>query len=113
MEQNKQTPNGPKMNMPRFNMNWIYFLAIATLIFAWYNNSDSGIQQMPNIETTYTDFQGYMERGYADKLVVDKGQGKVRMYVKAENYRDVFMKGVDQMGKDAYLSVDYGSIDKL
>ena len=113
MEQNKQNPNGPKMNMPRFNMNWIYFLAIATLIFAWYNNSDSGIQQMPNIETTYTDFQGYMERGYADKLVVDKGQGKVRMYVKAENYRDVFKKGVDQMGKDAYLSVDYGSIDKL
>jgi cell division protease FtsH len=113
MEQNKQTPNGPKMNMPRFNMNWIYFLAIATLIFAWYNNSDSGIQQMPNVETTYTDFQGYMERGYADKLVVDKGQGKVRMYVKAENYRDVFKKGVDQMGKDAYLSVDYGSIDKL
>ena len=113
MEQNKQNPNVPKMNMPRINMNWIYFLAIATLIFAWYNNSDSGIQQMPNIETTYTDFQGYMERGYADKLVVDKGQGKVRMYVKAENYRDVFKKGVDQMGKDAYLSVDYGSIDKL
>ena len=113
MEQNKQNPNGPKMNMPRFNMNWIYFLAIATLIFAWYNNSDSGIQQMPNIETTYTDFQGYMERGYADKLVVDKAQGKVRMYVKVENYRDVFKKGIDQMGKDAYLSVDYGSIDKL
>ena len=28
--------NGPKMNMPKFNMNWIYFIAILALGLLWF-----------------------------------------------------------------------------
>ena len=113
--ENKQ-PNsnkGPKMNMPRFNMNWIYIVAIATLIAIYFSNGDGSIQSMPTAETSYTDFQGYMDRGFASRLVVDKSQGTVKMYVKPEYIRDVFKKGADQVGNDPYVSIEIGSLEKF
>jgi cell division protease FtsH len=114
-QQNKTNPNnkGPKMNMPRFNMNWIYFLVIATLAVLYLTNEGGTVQQIPQTETTYTDFQAFMDKGYASRLVVDKTQGTVKMYVKPEHIRDVFHKGADQTGRDPYVSVEYGSIEKL
>ncbi len=114
-QQNKNNPNGngPKMNMPRFNMNWIYIIVIATLIAFYFSSESNGVQSLPNTETSYTDFQIYMDRGYASRLVVDKTQGIVKMYVKPEFIRDVFKKGADQVGKDPYVTVEIGSLDKL
>ena len=34
----KQDNNGPKMNMPRFNMNWIYIIAIAALGLLYFSS---------------------------------------------------------------------------
>ena len=115
MEQQQNKPGGgPKMNMPRFNMNWIYFVVIATLLLLYFQNSDSTIQQVQqNAEITYTDFQHFMDEGYASRIVVNKSQGSLRMYVKPEHIRDVFKKGADQVGKDPFVAVEYGSIDKL
>ena len=113
MEQNNQKQNGPKMNMPRFNMNWIYFLVIITLGFLYLSNDNEGLQQPQQSETSYTEFQAFMDRGYASRLVVNKSQGTLRMYVKSENIRDVFHKNSSQVGSDPYLTVEYGSIDKL
>ena len=116
MEQNQnknQNNNGPKMNMPRFNMNWIYFLVIATLIALYFSNEGGIAEPTMNVETSYTDFQTYMDKGYASKLTVDKSQGIVKMYVKPEHIRDVFKQGVEKVGKDPYVSVEIGSLDKL
>ena len=100
--------------MPRFNMNWIYFMIIATLAVLFFTNGNEGIAQQPvESETSYTEFQVFMDRGYASRLVVNKSVGTVKMYVKPENIRDVFKKGADQVGKEPYLNVEIGSIDKL
>ena len=99
--------------MPRFNMSWIYFLVIAMLIGLWLNNDNEGIQAQPTAEASYTDFQTYMDRGYAKRLVVDKSQGTVKMYVKPENIRDVFKKGADQVGNDPFVTVEIGSLENL
>ena len=112
-KQNKQDNNGPKMNMPRFNMNWIYFLVIAALIALYFSNEGGMVQQMPTVETSYTDFQTYMDKGYASNLTVDKSQGIVKMYVKPEHIRDVFKQGVENVGKDPYVSIEIGSLDKM
>ena len=112
-KQKKQDNNGPKMNMPRFNMNWIYFLVIATLIALYFSNEGGMVQQMPTVETSYTDFQTYMDKGYASNLTVDKSQGIVKMYVKPEHIRDVFKQGVENVGKDPYVSIEIGSLDKM
>ena len=106
-----QGDNGPKM--PRFNMNWIYFVIIATLAIMFFTNGNEGIQQPMQSETSYTEFQTFMDRGYAKELVVNKTQGTVKMYVKPENIRDVFHKSSNDVGKDPYLNVEIGSIDKL
>ena len=37
---NKQHNNKPQMNMPKFNMNWIYGLVIITLIFLYFTQGN-------------------------------------------------------------------------
>ena len=107
--------NGPKMNMPRFNMNWIYILAIMALFLLYLTDgSSTGIQKMSEqVETSYTDFKVFVDSGYASRIVVNKGQGVLKMYVKPEHIRDIFHKGSDQTGKDPYLTVEYGGIEQL
>ena len=55
MEQNQPNKNnGPKMNMPRFNMNWIYILAISALLIFYFTDGGNGIQKMSQqMETSY------------------------------------------------------------
>ena len=103
------------MNMPRFNMNWIYILAIMALFLLYLTDSGStGIQKMSEqVETSYTDFKVFVDSGYASRIVVNKGQGVLKMYVKPEHIRDIFHKGSDQTGKDPYLTVEYGGIEQL
>ncbi|MBR4218784.1 MAG: AAA family ATPase, partial [Bacteroidales bacterium] len=79
----------------------------------FFTNGNEGIQQPMQSETSYTEFQTFMDRGYAKELVVNKTQGTVKMYVKPENIRDVFHKSSNDVGKDPYLNVEIGSIDKL
>ena len=35
------------------------------------------------------------------------------MYVSPDHVRDIFKKGVDQVGKSPYITVEIGSIDNL
>jgi len=101
------------MNMPKFNMNWIYFLVIATLLTLYFTNEGNTVQTSPTVETSYTDFQGYMDKGYVSRLVVNKTDGTVKMYVKPENIRDVFKKGANQVGTDPFVSIEIGSLEKF
>ena len=84
----RQTPNnnnGPKMNMPKFNMNWIYFVAILMLGILWMTSSGDGVASpQAHTESTYSDFKAFVERGYADKIVVNKNQNTLKMYVVPE-----------------------------
>ena len=111
-QQKKPQNNGPKMNMPRFNMNWIYFIAIITLAALYMSGGSDGVAQV-RTETTYSDFKTYVERGYADKIVVNKNQNKLKMSVKAEHIRDVFNKGHEQVGTNPYVEVEIGSVDQV
>ncbi len=103
------------MNMPRFNMNWIYFLVISALILLWLTDGGNmGVQKMSQqMETSYTEFKVFVDSGYASRIVVNKGQGVLKMYVKPEHIRDVFHQGTDQTGTEPYLSVEYGGIEQL
>ena len=114
-KRNIPTPgNGPKMNMPKFNMNWIYFVAILTLAMLYMTSSGDGVSGVQaHTEATYTDFKGFVERGYADKIVVNKNQNSLKMYVKAEHIRDIFKQGHQQTGTNPYVNVEIGSVDQV
>ena len=116
--ENNQKPNknngtnGPKMNMPRFNMNWIYFisiLALGLLYFTGGGPSNSSVAKT----ASYSEFRQMVERGYAKKIVVNKPQSTLRMYVKPEHIRDVFHQSAQQTGAEPYLEVEFGSVDQV
>ena len=115
MEQQRQNNNnGPKMNMPKFNMNWIYFVAILTLGMLYLTSSGDGVgTSQAHTESSYTDFKAFVERGYAEKIVVNKTQNSLKMYVKAEHIRDVFKRGHKQTGTSPYVDVEIGSVDQV
>ena len=102
----------PKMNMPRFNMNWIYVIAIAALALLYLSGggpSNSSIAK----QASYSEFKTMVSRGYASKIIVNKGQGTLRMYVKPEHIRDVFHQGTQQTGNEPYIEVEFGSVDQV
>ena len=104
--------NGPKMNMPKFNMNWIYAIAILALGLLYFS---SGGPQNSSISRTvsYSDFKSMVDSGYASKIVINKTQGVLKMYVKPEHIREVFQQSAQQTGKDPYVEVEFGSIEQL
>ena len=99
--------------MPKFNMNWIYLLAILTLAMLYMTSTGNENGRQTSAESTYSDFKTYVKRGYADKIVVNKNQNTLKMYVKPEHVREVFKKGIDQTGKNPYVDVEIGSVDQV
>jgi cell division protease FtsH len=107
------TNNQPKM--PRFNMNWIYIIAIATLAFFYFTHGGSDIQQPRSSqqEASYDVFKARVDSGYASKVVINKDSKILKMYVKPEYIREVFNRAPSEVGNEPYLSVEIGSIDKV
>ncbi len=101
--------------MPRFNMNWIYLIVIAALAFFYFSNGTNGINkpQSSQMEASYDMFKARLDSGYASKVVVNKDLKVLKMYVKADSIRAVFNRGVNEVGSEPYLSVEFGSIEKV
>ncbi len=109
---NNMGGNGPKMNMPKFNMNWIYFIAILALGLLYFTSGGTANSSVAK-NASYSEFKTMVERGYAKKIVVNKPQSTLRMYVKPEHIRDVFHQGTNQTGAEPYLEVEFGSVDHV
>ena len=111
---NNQIPgnNGPKMNMPRFNMNWIYILAIVALGLLYFTSGGPTNSSIAK-NTSYSDFKEMVSHGYASKIVINKSESILKMYVKPEHIRDVFHQGTQQTGAEPYVEVEFGSIDQI
>jgi cell division protease FtsH len=104
--------NNRKQKMPRFNLSWLYIaiaVALGYLFFAGGNTQQSGSSK----SVTYTQFKQYVEQGYASRILANKDEGTVRLYVKPEHVRDVFQQGMEQTGKQPFVQAEYGSADRL
>jgi len=108
---NMQPQNKPQNNMPKFNMNWIYMVAIITIAALWiFQGSDNSSVKT---QASYSDFKVMVMNGYASEIVVNKYQSTLQMYVKPEHIRDVFHQGVEKTGKNPSLTVSIGSTDQV
>ena len=99
--------------MPRMNFTWIYIVIAIGLGYLFFAGGDGDGSNAASKSVTYTVFKQYVEQGYANKIVANKDDGVVRMYVKPERVRDVFKVGVEQTGKQPFVQAEYPSADKL
>ncbi len=108
----KNNENQPKM--PRFNMNWFYGIAIIIALFLFYmGGADSLAGGGSSQIATYTKFKQYVASGYAKSVVINKNDSKLKLYVKEKNIQDVFHMSSKQVGRNPYVSVEFGSVDEL
>jgi cell division protease FtsH len=108
----KQNNNNPP-KMPKFNMNWIYILALLALTSVYFFGGDTTSGSSINKQTSYDQFKVYVQKGYAQKITVNKAKNELKMYVKAEHFREVFKVGAEQTGPQPYVLVAIGSVDRL
>ena len=115
MDNNNKPLGDNQPKMPRFNMNWIYTIILVVLLVALFSDGGSAIMGGPSAsqEATYTKFKIYVQKGYAKSVVINKDKGTLRMYVKPDKIRDVFGQSGQQVGRDPFVSVTYGSADAL
>ena len=92
---------------------WIY-LGIALLLgFLVLNSGGGSLLASSGKEVTYSQFKTYVTEGYASRIVANKRDGSLRMYVRSEHVRDVFPTSAVQPGAEAYVQADFPSADKL
>ena len=106
MEQNKNN------KMPKFSMNWIYVLVIVGLVSVYLMGGDA-VSGSTNKQVSYTEFKALVDKGYASRVIINKDESTLQMYVKPEHIRDVFHAGTQQTGKNPYVKVEFGSVDQV
>ena len=111
MDNNNNNPNDPRMKMPKFNMNWIYILALFTIGVLYFTSGN--VNSSVRTEASYDQFKKMVDKGYASRIVVNKDKNILNMYVKPEHIRDVFRQGVDKTGKEPSVEVQFGSVDQV
>ena len=111
---NKQPLNNNKQpKMPKFNMNWIYGLIIMSLVMFFFMDGGKMLAGSAQQDATFTKFKEYVNKGYANNVVVNTDQKKLKMYVKPASVRDVFNRDAKQLGANPYVNVQIGSVDEL
>ena len=108
MGQNKD--DCPKM--PKFNINWLYTIIIIVLAYLFFTGGGS-IGKQTSINATYSDFKKFVANGYASKVVINKKESELKMYVKADHVRQVFKSGARDVGAKPYVVVNFGSADQV
>ena len=107
-------PNDQQPKMPKFNMNWLYIsvlIFIAVIAFSGGGNL-LGVQGVSQ-EATYTKFKEYVSKGYASRIIINNQEHELKMYVKPQALKAVFNQPAEKLGKDPYVKVNYGSVDKI
>ena len=99
------------MNMPRFNMNWIYGIVIIVLIVLYMTQGRES--SSVTTQTSYSEFKSLVMKGYASEIVVNNYSNTLQVYIKPEHIRDVFHKGVQQTGQRPSVSVAIGSTEQV
>ena len=104
-------PNMPKM--PKFNMTWLYIFLIIALGVVFFARGNGLMSSSAGVDRDYTTFKQYVEKGYGTKVIINKDDNTLRMFVSPDHIRDIFKSGTDQVGTAPYVTVQIGSVDKV
>ena len=97
------------MNMPRFNLSWLYMFIAMTIAYLYFTSDDNG---GVNRQLTYTEFKDMVSKGYASKIIA-YNDNSVDLFIKPEHVKDVFKDDYKKVGRSPSVHVEVGSIDSL
>ena len=107
--QNNNT-NNKKQDTPKFSFNWLYILLIGGLIFMIMTRSEGGVSK----ELAYNKFQECVEKGYVNKITVDKDDQSLRMEPNTQGEKHIFGNVLkNTKGSPRAVKVEFGSMEKL
>ena len=116
MEDNKKKNNNSNQNKkrgPQISLTWIYIVIAITLGYMLMNGDSTLLSGSSSRNATYSQFKSYVEQGYASRIVVNKKDGALQMYVEPAHIRDVFKEQKVDSGTRPYVVVQVPSADKL
>ena len=97
------------MNMPRFNLSWLYMFIAITIAYLYFTSEDNtGIDR----QLTYTEFKEMVNKGYANKIIA-YNDNTVDMFIKPEHVKEVFKDDYKKVGRNPSMHVEVGSIEAL
>ena len=105
--------NKNKKDRPQINLTWIYLIIAITLGYLLMSGDSTLLSGSTSRNATYSEFKSYVEKGYASRIVVNKKEGALQMYVEASHIRDVFKEQKVESGTRPYVVVQVPSADKL
>lgn len=101
--------NKPKMNMPRFNLSWLYIFIAMTIAYLFFTGDENGGIDR---QLSYTEFKEMVNKGYANKIIA-YNDNTVDMFIKPEYVQEVFKNDYKKVGRNPSLHVEVGSIEAL
>ncbi|WP_417573119.1 ATP-dependent zinc metalloprotease FtsH [Phocaeicola sp.] len=97
-----------KVNMPKFNLNWLYMI-IAMMLLGLYitNENSTGIKSV-----SYDEFQQYVRDGYMNKII-GYDDNSVEAYIKPQYVKNVFQADSSKVGKNPMITTEAPSRESL
>ena len=97
-----------KVNIPKFNLNWLYMI-IAMMLLGLYitNENSTGIKSV-----SYDEFQQYVRDGYMSKII-GYDDNSVEAYIKPQYVKNVFQADSSKVGKNPMITTEAPSRESL
>ena len=102
-----------KKGGPQISLTWIYAVIAITLGYLLMSGDSTLLQAGSSRKATYSEFKNYVRQGYASRIIVDKKDGVLQMYVEPSHIRDVFREQKVDSKTRPYVVVQIPSADKL
>jgi len=99
---------GNKMNVPKFNLNWLYMIILTMLVVFWFTNENA----VGSKNVSYDVFQEYITKGYVSK-VIGFDDNSIEAFIKPQHVADVFQKDSNAVGRSPMVISEAPSRESL
>ena len=107
-KKNAGNNNNNKVNIPKFNLNWLYMLIVMMLFGLWVTNQNGAGSK----NVSYDEFQSYVQKGYVSR-VTGFDDNSVEAYIKPQHVGNVFGSDSSRVGRNPMVTTEAPSRESL